>query len=135
MQRNKSLFFSVFFVLCALVSIAETHCYADGDDNEPVIIIIGDGSTGGGPSHHAPALIPISAEYYASLSSLIVDFLYDLGTLIVDIENQTTNFSQQTIINGTQGSHLLSISAGTGAYKITFTLTDGHTYIGLFEIE
>jgi len=117
-----------------LLTIPCTVVYAGDDD--PIDVVIGDGgSYGGGQGHHAPALIPIEATYYPLLSCILVDFLYDLGSVAVVIENQTTGAYSQTVVNATQGIHPFLISGDIGVYEITFTLSDGHTYIGSFEIE
>ena len=117
-----------------LLTIPCAVVYAGDDD--PIDVVIGDeGSNGGGRPHHAPALIPIEATYYPLLSSILVDCLYDLGSVSVVIENQTTGAYSQTVVNATQGVHPFLISGDIGVYEVTFTLSDGHTYIGSFEIE
>lgn len=124
------------FCLIALV-VALFPCLAisapDGDPTE--IIITEGGKDMGGSGYHAPALIPITAAYYAALSSLVLDFRFDLGPVTVSLENQTTGGTSQSVINALQGSQLLPISGDVGLYEITFTLSDGHEYIGTFEIE
>jgi Protein of unknown function (DUF3244). len=107
-----------------------------GGNADPITIIIGEfGDTGGSPSHHALALIPIQAAYYSSITTILVDFLFDLGSVSVEIENQTTGSYSQTTVNATQGVHPFMISGDMGDYTITFTLSNGHVYIGEFSIE
>ena len=124
------------FCLIALV-VALFPCWAipapDGDPTE--ILIIEGGKSPGGSGYHAPAQIPITAAYYAAFSSLILDFRCDLGSVTVSLENQTTGSTSLCVINALQGSQLLPISGDEGIYEITFTLSDGHEYIGSFEIE
>ena len=92
-------------------------------------------SYGGGPIIRMPGTIPIEATYYPSLSSVLVRFAYDLGSISVEIENLTTGAYSQAMVNATQGVHPFLISGDIGVYEITFTLSDGHTYIGSFEID
>ena len=65
----------------------------------------------------------------------MVNFLYDLGSVSVEIENETTGEYNQTTINATQGVHPIIVSGDAGAYVITFTLNNGQAFIGEFEIE
>ena len=105
----------------------------DGDVQIPVNV--GDGGTNnGGPTHHAPVLIPISATYYSSLSSIVVNYLYDLGSVTVEIENQTTGEYCQSVVNALAGPMPFFISGTSGHWRITFTLPSGVSYYGEFDI-
>ena len=127
--------FLVLFLICLVSPFL--HAQTGGD--EPVVIIIGgDGSgngggNGSGPVRHAPALIPIQAAYYPSLSTLLVNFIYDLGLVAIEIENLTTGESIQTNVNAVQGVHPFSLPNVAGDYVITFTLPNGRVYRGVFE--
>lgn len=128
----KKLLFVLF-----LIFFTSPFLHAQTGGDEPVIIIIGsegDGN-GGGPIKRAPALIPIQAAYYPSLCALLVNFIYDLGQVAVEIENQTTGESIQSTINATQGVHPFSLPNIAGDYMITFTLPSGRVYSGAFEID
>lgn len=105
--------------------------HADGDETD---IIIGEVGSGGGTIFHAPALVPIQALYYPSLSTIYVNFLYDLGTVSVEIENETTGAYSQSVINATQGVHPFLISGASGHWTITFTLSNGVVFYGEFTI-
>ena len=133
-MEKKKLFIifiaALFFALCPVASIP---CFANED--EPLPIVIGDPNPGGGPIYYAPALIPIQAVYYPALSTIIVDFLYDLGSVSLEIENLTTGEYSQSSFNATQGLHPFIISGDDGVYEITFTLSNGHVYTGTFEME
>lgn len=105
-------------------------------DGEPIdIIILDGGSSEGGQYHRAPALIPISASYYPTLSSLLLDFRYDLGAVTVSLENLDTGAVAQSVIIALPGAQLLPVSCDTGSYRITFTLTNGRVYTGTFEMD
>ena len=130
-MERKKLFILIVVLVIAMVPIMSTHCYACGDD--PTTIVIGDFNTNGSPIFHAPALVPIQAAYYASLSTIMVNFLYDLGSVSVEIENETTGEYSQTTINATQGVHPFLISGTSGHWKITFILYNGMEYFGEFD--
>ena len=105
----------------------------DGDD--PIEIIIGEGgSNDDGRDHRSSDLIPIEASYYPSLSSLLLSFTDDLGSVAFKIENLTTGVVVQTVINAVQGDQFFPITGGAGEYELTFTLHDGYIYTGTFEI-
>lgn len=121
-----------------LVCFAYPFLYAQTSGGEPVIIIIGGGDgngNGSGPIKHAPTLIPIQAAYYPSFSTILVNFMYDMGQVVVEIENQTTGESIQSTINATQGVHPFSLPNIAGDYVVLFTLPNGRVYMGVFEIE
>lgn len=126
---KKVLFFLLSLCLFAPLSFAQTG----GDD--PLDIIITNGNQGGDQNHHAPALTPIQAAYYPSITTILVDFLYDLGQVSVEIENETTGGYSQTTINAMQGVQPFIITGASGIYELTFTLANGIVYIGSFEIE
>ena len=123
---KKVLFFLLSLCLFAPLSFAQTG----GDD--PLDIIITNGNQGGDQNHHAPALTPIQAAYYPSITTILVDFLYDLGQVSVEIENETTGAYSQTTINAMQGVHPFLISGTAGHWMITFTLPGGIVYYGEF---
>lgn len=124
------------FLLAAVLLLAIPCAVVRAGGDDPIDIVIGDGgSLGGSPAHYAPALIPVSAAYYPSLGSILLEFRYDLGSVTVTLENQTTGVSSCSVINAVQGTQLFPISGNTGVYEITFTLSNGRVYVGSFEIE
>lgn len=124
------------FCLIALIVAFFPYIAISAPDGDPTeILIIEGGKDTGGSGYHAPALIPITAAYYAAFSSLVLDFRFDLGLVTVSLENQTTGSTSLSVINALQGSQLLPIAGDAGIYEITFTLSDGREYIGSFEIE
>lgn len=131
---------NIRFLLIAILSLglfamtSAPCCYADGED-DPLTIFVWEPSLGNTPIVRSPALIPISACYYSSLSSILVNCSIDLGSMTVEIENITTGSLSRTTIDATQGVHAFAISGDAGIYEIKFTLTGGHEYIGSFEIE
>ena len=126
---KKFFLFIMLLCLSAPIMVAQTG----GDD--PIGILIGEGGVGvGGPSHHAPALIPISAAYYASLSTIVVNFQFNMGSVSVEIENETTGEYTQTTVNALAGPMPFLISGTAGHWIITCTLSNGVQYYGEFEV-
>ena len=132
-MEKKKLFILIAALFFALLPLASISCFANED--EPLPIVIGDLNPGGGPIFYAPAMIPIQAVYYPAISTVVVNFLYDLGFVSLEIENLTTGEYSQSSFNATQGLHPFMISGDVGVYEITFTLSNGHVYTGTFEIE
>lgn len=125
----------IFLLLVVLFSCAPLMSAQTGGGDDPIIIFVGSGGNEGGASGiHAPIQIPIQAAYYSSLSTIMVNFLYDLGSVSVETENETTGEYAQTIINATQGFHPFLISGTEGHWSITFTLSNGVVYFGEFNI-
>lgn len=122
------LLFSVLFA-----SMAQQTCFADGDDTQ-TIYIEQTGDFGDTPIIRSPGSIPIEAVYYPLISTIVVNFLNDLGSVSVEIENVTTGAYSQAMINATQGVHPFMISGTAGYWTITFTLLSGTQYVGEFEI-
>lgn len=126
------------FLIAGFLSLYSTCAFAQqpGGGNDPIEIIIVDehGSTEGSPIIHAPALIPIQATCYLTLNTIMVNFLYDLGSVGVEIENQTAGTCSQMTVNATQGVHPFLISGNAGHWTITFTISSGVVYYGEFDI-
>lgn len=123
----------ILFAVLAAAFVPQT-CLAD-DENTTVIHIEQTSGFGDTPIIRSPDSIPIQAVYYPAISTIVVNFLNNLGSVSVEIENQTTGSYSQTNINATQSAHPFVISGDDGVYEITFTLSDGHVYTGSFEIE
>jgi hypothetical protein len=125
----------VFLLLTALFLLFTPQAFICADDETPEIILIEEGgSNNGGPTYHAPALIPIGCVYSSSLSSILATFLFDLGYISVELENTTTGEYSQTLVNALAGPMVLPISGTAGQWTITFTLPSGVQYYGEFII-
>lgn len=130
MKRN--LCFSLIAIVAA--AICSPICFADDETPTPITINIPD-NPGDTPVLRSPALIPIEACYNSGISTILAYFIYDLGRVSVEIENQTTGDFVQVVINGTQGDHSFLISGDSGVYEISFKLPNQIVYVGTFEIE
>ena len=108
-------------------------CFFSARAEHRTIIIVSDSELGSEVIHRAPAQIPISC-FLEDNASLMVFFLADLGSVSVEIENQTTGEYNQTTMNALAGPALFPISGTSGHWTITFTLTSGVRYCGEFDI-
>ena len=76
--------------------------------------------------------VPITCTLISD--SLRVDFLDSLGSVSVEIENHTTGEYSQTQVNAQVGPMLFLISGSAGNWSISFTLSNGERYEGVFII-
>lgn len=131
-----SRFIATLFLMLGLLfpNYSAIGCCSPDDPEGTDILITEGGELGGSPIHYAPALIPIQAAYYPSLSSIWVNFRWDLGSVTVEIGNETTGEQMQTTVNATQGMHPFLISGAVGHWIITFTLSNGVVFQGEFDI-
>lgn len=126
-MRPLLLFFTSLFLILAPVCDVR----ADGDD--PITIPIEEGgSNESGPTYRGP--LPIACVLHLSTSSIEGYFLLDLGAVSVEIENQTTGEYSQTIVNTQADPMIFPISGTVGFWTITFTLSCGTEYFGVFII-
>lgn len=80
--------------------------------------------------HRSPEQVPIEC---ASLSSsILVTYLSALGSVSIELENLTTGEYDQTVVNALPGSSVLPFSGTSGTWTITFTLSSGIIYYGVF---
>lgn len=131
-----SRFIATLFLMLGLLfpNYSAMGCCSPDDPEGTDILITEGGELGGSPIHYAPALIPIQAAYYSSLSTIMVNFRFDLGSVFIEIENETTSEYDQTTVNATQGVHPFLISGTAGHWSISFTLSNGLRYEGEFDI-
>lgn len=128
---NKLLIFLSAFLIM-LVPFQKIMANGDGDQ---ILISFDEGGTNGqGPIYHVPALIPITGYYSSTLSTIVVNFPFNLGYVSIEIENQTTGEYSQSLINALAGPMLLPISGTAGQWTITFSLSSGIQYFGEFDI-
>ncbi len=124
----------VLSALFAFFLVSTFNLSADPGDDPIVIIIEEEGDPNEDPLR-SPTPVPIVCYFYPSLSSIVSVFQYSLGNVTVEIENETTGAYSSQIINGTIGAHVIPIANMSGLYSITFTLYDGTTYYGEFEVQ
>ena len=120
-------------VLTAFIGLGTYPLSAVEDGDETAIILEVDSSMNALPPR-APTTVPITCIYYSSLSTINVSFLFDLGFVSIETENLTTGEYNQSIVNSSVSSMLLYISGTNGLWRISFTLTNGIVYSGIFLI-
>jgi len=114
-------------ILASLVLCAP----AWGDEDVNIIIVDPNGPAAE-VLHRSPAQAPVLcslAEGY-----LKVTFLSNLGSVSIEIENQTTGEYSQTVANAMAGPMVFPISGNAGFWTITFTLSNGAVYYSDFVI-
>lgn len=107
-----------------------------GDSTEIPIIMnegVGDGSNG--PKNRAPIMVPIEAIYSHTLSSIIVCFSFDLGEVVITIENTISGERSQILTIAKEGVLPLPISLVPGSWRICFRLMSGSCYVGEFTLQ
>lgn len=120
-------------LLSALFFCATSFALPNEEGGTP-IPILRDNSLEHAIPPKSPAQIPVDCIYYSSLSSIVATFHYDLGSVSVIIENQTTGEYNQTTVNALAGQMIFPISASTGHWSISFSLPGGVLYYGEFEL-
>ncbi len=82
--------------------------------------------------HRSPIQIPLSCLLLTD--SIVVTFIYDLGTMFIELENQSLGEYNQSCVNALAGPMILPISGTPGHWLIRFTLPSGVQYYGEFDI-
>lgn len=121
------------FLYLVLILFPAANISADPGDN-PIPIKIEQSQSDPNDPNRGPAQLPITCYYYTSFESVFAVFQYSLGSVTIEIENQTTGYYSIQTINGIAGGHLIPASNTAGTYRITFTLLDGTTYSGEFTL-
>lgn len=82
----------------------------------------------------SPDLIPFVVSYYATSSTVSVDFLQSLGDVTITLYNLTTGATAATQVNVGIGTINIPVTLGSGYYRISFVTEGGTTYEGFFLI-
>lgn len=123
----------LIILLGVFFSCATSFALPDGEGGTP-IPILEDNSLEHAVPPKSPAQIPMDCVYYSSLTSIATTFHYDLGTVSVRVENQTTGDNYQVKVNALAGPMILPISGISGRWRIIFILANGVKYSGEFWI-
>lgn len=120
-------------LLCVAFFCATTYACPDQHEGEPIPVTLGT-TTEYSEKPKAPILIPLDCVYYSNPSTIVVNFHSSLGSVSVEIENQTTGEYSQTMVNAVAGPRSFPISGNAGFWTVTFTLSNGAVYYGDFVI-
>lgn len=108
----KQLFF--LFATLSVLYAFPLSAQPDGDETTTIILTTEGGTNNGSPTYHAPAFVPIQTSYTSSISSVLVNYLCDLGLVCVKIENLTTGDFFQSNVNALAGLMVFPISGTSG---------------------
>ena len=121
----------LLFPVVALIAV--TNTFSAEAEVVPINIVREPTPPGSEVLHRAPAQVPISC-FLEDDSYVVVNFFADMGTVSVEIENQTTGDNYQATVNALAGPMILPISGISGHWRIIFILADGEKYSGDFWI-
>ena len=113
--------------------IPATGAHNNPEKDGEVIVIVIDEFTNGNGQGRSLQMIPLSAWLYRTLSYVNIDFLDNLGVVIITLTNQSTGNSTTTQVNSNFGGALIPVSIGSGNYRIAF-LTQTTSYEGFFTL-
>ncbi len=105
------------------------------DENQFIPIHVLDDTVATSHTHRNLDYVPMQAYYDAFTSSVCVSFLENLGNVDICVENTIYGEYAEYHVNSALGAMFLPINGSEGLYRITFSLTNGVWYEGLFEIE
>lgn len=120
-MKNKALRFII-----AVIAVMMSALPAKADERVDILIV----DPTSGVIHRAPA--PISCWLVGD--ELYATFPENIGSVTVEIENQTTGEYTQTVVNSAVGSAIFPISGNAGFWTIIFSLSDGTVYFGEFTL-
>lgn len=121
-------------LLCVISSALSLFATTVKDDDKTLPVpIIREGTKKGGILR-SPEQVPLSVFLIKDMSLLNIQFQRNVGELYFDLENKSTGGYVSDIIDSQIGNVIIPFSGEEGYYTITFTLADGVTYIGEFEI-
>ena len=131
----KKFLFAFFLLLSvSLFSMSKDKSTFNPDDDDVIEIDVNYTPPVTGPKR-TPAVIPISATYYATFSCIEVCFLYNIGDVDIVITNITSGSSSFYNIHSFIGSVVIPFYYDYGSYCIEFSTESGAVYSGLFTLE
>lgn len=122
---------SIIMLLGAILASHVLCAPAWGDEDVNIIIVDPNGPAAE-VLHRSPAQAPVLC--LLAEDCLNVAFLSNLGSVSVEIENQTTGEYTQTVVNAVAGPMVFPFSGNAGFWTITFSLADGTVYYGEFSL-
>lgn len=118
----------VILILLSLLT-ANFAMYSQNEDIKP--ILVKEKTTQGTKGNLAPAKVQVECFYYSSMNSLELSFLYNLGTVNVVLENQTTGEIQNYVGNSATGRMVIPVEPDS-AYRMDITTENGRNYYSVF---
>ena len=118
----------VILILLSLLT-ANFAMYSQNEDIKP--ILVKEKTTQGTKGNLAPAKVQVECFYYSSMNSLELSFLYNLGTVNVVLENQTTGEIRNYVGNSASGRMVIYLEPDS-AYRMDITTENGRNYYSVF---
>ncbi len=118
----------VILILLALLT-ANVAAHSQNEDIKPILVIEETKSNTKG--NHAPAKVQVECFYYSYTNSLELSFRSNLGTVNVELENQTTSEIQNYVGNSTSGRMVIYVEPDS-AYRMDITTENGRNYYAVF---
>ena len=131
----KKVILTIFLAFTAAVYAGAATPTAARDTSQVIPIIGGDGSgLGGGPrslqiSGLQACVVSLFGDYY-----IVVTVTQNLGMVEFVVTNTTTGEYLDGEFNALPGSYPIPISGSPGYYTVLFTLPDGRSCYGCFEL-
>ncbi len=108
---------------------ANIAVYSQNEDIIPIVVI--EETKPNTKGNLAPAKVQVECFYYSSMNSLELSFLYNLGTVNVVLENQTTGEIQNYVGNSATGRMVIPVEPDS-AYRMDITTENGRNYYSVF---
>lgn len=126
----------LFLLLCSFSLSATQRDYSSfipDDDDEDEAIDIGTSHImpPNGPKR-MPAYIPVSATIHHRLLCIEVTFLAEIGEVSIMLTNLSTGESSTMDADSLCGTVFIPLPGTPGLWKITFSLSNGTCYEGMF---
>lgn len=118
----------VILILLSLLT-ANIAVYSQNEDIIPIVVI--EETKPNTKGNLAPAKVQVECFYYSYTNSLELSFLYNLGTVNVVLENQTTGEIHDYVGNSASGRMVIPVEPDT-AYRMDITTENGHNYYAVF---
>lgn len=126
----KKFLFAFFLLLSvSLFSMSKEKSTFNPDDDDVIEIDVNYTPPVTGPKR-TPAVIPISATYYASFSCIEVCFLYNIGDVDIVITNLTTGSTSSINASSSVGRIYIPFNYSSGSFSIDFYASNGSSYCG-----
>lgn len=120
---------SIALSVCVLFGFSPSKATCSVDPPIPGWIEIGEG---GGEIPRMPLIIPIRGIFWGN--TIYLSFSEDLGDVDVTLEEYNDGLILHTVIDTSSPTAIINFSGDSGDYVITFTLSSGDEYVGLFTI-
>ena len=123
----------LFYLLLAITIVTGSlsNVTAKPSEQSSVSIIIRGGSEIG-DGLRSPAPVPISGTVTGN--TILIVFSRNIGSVDTSLEELTEGHLLDTVLDSSEAFCFIPFSGAEGSYTLTFTLEDGTSYTGRFDI-